>query len=99
MCKVKLYIVFLLELFLMTDAYSALPPRYQNEIDLKTIVEYIYQHQVVLSSLKAIDLTQYAVYYANNCKAVFKRKSGIHPPGWVGPASPLEFSKSNCPTD
>lgn len=80
-------------------ALAALPPRYQNIDDLNVIIEYIQEHPRIASTLESINLTEFTVYFNNGCKAVFGRKWTLKPPGWVGPADPLEFKKSDCPVD
>ena len=79
------------------SAGAALPPQYQNVKDLDVMVEFIEAHPTVASTLKSIDLQEYTVYFGNGCKAVFGRKRRVKPPGWVGPAAPLEFKHCNCP--
>ena len=49
-----------------------------------------------LGILKKIDFEYKIVYFENDCSAVFARKYKQKPKGWVGPADPLEFKKSNC---
>jgi len=77
-------------------AIAALPPRYQSIEDLDVLVDYIKKHPEVASTLESIDFLEYTIYFGNGCKVVFGRKSTTKPPGWVGPADPLEFKKSNC---
>lgn len=90
--------IIFLSIILITAQYAiaALPPRYQNIIDLDVMVDYIKKHPEVASTLESIDFSEYTIYFGNGCKAVFRRKSPIKPPGWVGPAGPLEFKKSSC---
>jgi hypothetical protein len=90
--------IIFLSIFLLIAQYAiaALPPRYQNIKDLSVMVDYIKEHPEIASSLKSIDFSEYAIYFGNDCKAVFGRKSTIKPPGWVGPADLLEFKESNC---
>lgn len=89
--------VFVLMLSIFSgSAFSALPPQYQNEKDLQVMLEYIAQHQRVLSGLKAIDIENYIIHFDSECYVVFGRKSIQRPDGWVGPAAPLEFQYSNC---
>jgi hypothetical protein len=80
-------------------AYAALPPQYQNTKDLDVMVEFIKEHPRVSSTLKSIDFANYIIYFDNDCKAVFGRKSTVKPLGWAGPADPLEFKSSNCDVD
>ncbi|MEN8218607.1 MAG: hypothetical protein ABFS56_20010 [Pseudomonadota bacterium] len=77
-------------------AYAVLPPQYQNTNDLDVMVEFIEKHPQVSSTLRSIDFADYIIYFGNDCKAVFGRKSTVKPQGWVGPAAPLEFLNSNC---
>ena len=37
------------------------------------------------------------IHYGDGCIAKFGRKFSFHLPGWVGPASALEFKDSTCP--
>lgn len=80
-------------------ASAALPPQYQNMKDLDVIVEYIREHPEVASGLKSIDLGTLTVYYGHHCKAVFGRQAIVKPPGWAGPAAPLELKRSGCSDD
>lgn len=90
--------IILLSIFLLIAQYSvaALPPRYQNIKDLDVMVDYIKEHPEIASSLKSIDISNYTIYYGNNCKAIFGRKSTSKQPGWVGPADPLVLKKKSC---
>ena len=91
-------IIFLsIILVIVQYAFAALPPRYQNIKDLDVMVDYIKEHPEVASTLKSIDFLEYTIYFGNGCKVVFGRKLTTKPTGWVGPADPLEFKKSNCP--
>ncbi len=78
-------------------AAAALPPRYQNIKDLDVMVDFIKAHPKVASGLRSIDMVEYTVYFGSGCKAVFGRKTTPKPPGWAGPADPLEFKKATCP--
>jgi hypothetical protein len=80
-------------------AEAALPPQYQNLKDLDFLVAYIREHPAVASELRSIDLDALTVHYGRNCKAVFGRKAIPKPPGWVGPADPLELKSSGCSGD
>ena len=80
-------------------AKAALAPHYQNERDLDVITNFIKIHPTIMSGLKSIDFQKYTVYFGKDCIAVFGRESTQKPPGWVGPADPLEFKNSNCPVD
>lgn len=84
---------------LSTQVIAALPPEYQNENDLNVMVEFSIKHTKVISNLKKIDLEAKTIYFATDCLAVFGRKHTKKPEGWVGPADPLEFKKSNCEID
>ncbi len=90
--------IFLLVLTSQT-AYAALPPQYQNMDDLDVMVNFIRQHERVAAELVSIELRSYTVHYGKDCKAEFKRDYVPKPDGWVGPADPLIFDKSNCPVD
>ena len=86
-------------LLLMTQSYAALPPEYQNEKDLNVMVQYINKYSKVISTLQQIDFKTKTVYFGDNCWVKFARKEQHKPQGWVGPAAPLVFSKSNCKID
>ena len=89
-------------LILLTSSqliYAALPPKYKNSKDLGVIVEFIKDHELILSTLKSIDFENYTVSYGNGCTAIFGRKEAPKPQGWVGPADRLEFKRSNCDID
>jgi hypothetical protein len=94
----KIFISTLLML-LMTSSFAALPPEYQNEKDLNVMVKYINQNPKVISTLHSIDFRTKTVYFGDNCWAKFVRKEQHKPRGWVGPAAPMVFSKSNCKID
>ena len=83
-------------LLIVQHAIAALPPRYQNIKDLDVMVDYIKKNPEVASTLESIDFLKYTIYFGNGCKAVFSRKLTTKPPGWVGPADPLEFKESSC---
>ena len=74
---------------------SALPPRYQNVIDLEAMTKFIKQHPKVASSLEAINVRNATVRFGSDCKVMFKREGPIV----IGPAGPLVFKESNCPID
>jgi hypothetical protein len=78
-------------------AQAALPPQYQNMKDLEVMVDYVRQHPEVAAGLRSIDMGDKTIYYGHDCKAVFGRKSIPRPPGWVGPADPLEPKDTRCP--
>lgn len=81
---------------LSTLLFSALPPRYQNEKDLNVMVEFVKSHAIVMNGLSSIDFDAKIVHYNQKCKIYFKRKSAIHPKGWVGPAETLVFDRASC---
>lgn len=84
-------------LFVATQtAMAALPPRYQNMKDLDVMVEFIKRNETVASTLSLIDVGSYTVYFGEDCQAIFGREARPKPPGWVGPADPLVFKRSNC---
>jgi hypothetical protein len=95
----KVIVLILMAAGVVSASNAALPPRYQNVKDLAVMVAFVRSHPLVASSLKSVDLDTYTVHYKGNCKAVFGRKARIRPPGWVGPAAPLEFKRSNCPVE
>ena len=74
-------------------AQTALPPRYQNVIDLEAMTEFIKQYPQVASSLASVNVRTATVHFANDCKVIFRRKGPIV----IGPAGPLAFQSSNCP--
>ena len=80
---------------LSSQSFAALPPKYQNEKDLEVMVDFTLNHSKVISNLKKIDLEAKTIYFDTECYAVFGRKHSKKPEGWVGPADPLEFKKSN----
>lgn len=77
-------------------AQAALPPQYQNEKDLTVMMDYVKAHPEVMSSLHAIDLNYYTVYYGEGCSVLFEREQVERPEGWVGPAAPLVFKAKQC---
>lgn len=92
-------IVALMLMFLSQASLAALPPRAQNAKDLDVMVAFIKSHERVMATLDAIDLRSYTIHYQGECQATFGRKLSIRPPGWVGPAAPLEFKHATCPVD
>lgn len=93
----KRVIALLVTLSAAQYASAALPPQYQNMKDLGVMMGYIKAHPKVSSTLKSINLLEYTIYFGNDCKAVFGRKTVERPDKWVGPAALLEFKRSNCP--
>lgn len=86
-------------LLLATTSEAALPPQYQNAKDLDVMVTFVHQRPRVMSSLRSIDFQSYTIHFGKDCQAVFGRASTPKPPGWAGPADPLEFKSSTCPVD
>ncbi len=86
-------------MLLTSQSFAALPPEYQNEKDLKVMIDFTLKHSKVISNLKKIDLESKTIFFDADCYAVFGRKHSKKPEGWVGPADPLEFKKSNCEID
>ena len=86
-------------LLLPITAKAALDKKYQNNNDLDVIIGFINTHELVLSTLKSIDFKNKIVHYHIGCEAKFGRKKVKKKPGWVGPASALEFISSNCAID
>ena len=91
--------LLLVFLFIPQITYAVLPPRYQNMEDLDVIVEFIKQHELILSTLESIDFENYIVRYRNGCIATFERKDIPQSQGWVGPTGSLDFKKSTCSID
>ena len=85
-------------LFAMLSSHTlaALPPQYQNANDLDALVAFAKQYPRVVGTLKSVDMQNHVIYFDADCKAEFGRKKIERPPGWVGPAAPLEFVRSNC---
>lgn len=96
---VRILPVLMSTLLFAAASDAALPPQYQNAKDLDAMVAYVKQRPRVMSSLKSLDLQNYTVQFGNNCQIVFGRASTPKPPGWAGPADPLEFKSSTCPVD
>jgi hypothetical protein len=97
--SMKKTILFSLVLTGVGMASAALPPQYQNLKDLDVMVEYIREHPEVAAGLRSIDLGALTVHYGHRCQAVFGRQALPKPPGWVGPADPLELKRSGCSDD
>jgi len=95
----KIISLFLVLLFVSQITYAVLPPRYQHLKDLDVIIEFIKEHELILSTLESIDFENYTIRYRNGCTAIFGRKEIQKPQGWVGPADPLEFTRSTCSID
>ena len=94
----KIRLTFLI-LFVSIQCLAALPPKYQNDKDLNVMVTFVKEHSKIISTLKKIDFNAKKVYFGNDCVAVFERKYRKKAKGWVGPADPLEYKKSNCEID
>ncbi|QUS61495.1 hypothetical protein [Synechocystis sp. PCC 7338] len=75
---------------------AALTPQYQNIKDLEVMVNYIKKSPNVAATLKSIDLENQTINYGQDCRIGFERKPSTKPPGWVGPAEPLQFKAVNC---
>lgn len=76
--------------------HAALPPYAQTMRDLEDLTKYLDAHQGVSARLEHIDLVNYTLKLRGGCQVHFKRKKVAHPPGWVGPASPLVFDRATC---
>jgi hypothetical protein len=92
-------IMIILMLLLPITAKAALDTKYQNSNDLDVIITFIQTHERVLSTLKSIDFKNKVIHYHMGCEARFSRKQIKRKPGWVGPASALEFISSTCAID
>ena len=79
--------------------FAALPPQVQKEKDLNVMTSFVKNHPKVSSTLISIDIYTKEVHYGDGCIAKFGRKFSFHLPGWVGPASALEFKDSTCAID
>lgn len=77
-------------------ANAALPPDVQTAKDLDVLVAFVKKYPVVAIRLKSIDMQTYSVRFDADCKAEFVRRVIERPLGYVGPAEPLVFSRSNC---
>ncbi len=91
------YIVILSLLSILT--FAALPPKVQKEKDLNVMTSFVKEHPKVSSTLISIEIYKKEVHYGDGCIAKFGRKFSLHPTGWVGPASALEFKDSSCAID
>ncbi len=84
------------------SASAALAPWVQANQDFHSIVDFIHQHPKVMNTLRTIDFQQKTVTFGppgENCLAEFGREPWDHPPGFVGPAKPLQLRASNCPVE
>ncbi len=79
------------------SANAALPPKYQNEKDLRVMVAFAQEHPRIMQSLQSIDLQHFLIRFGDGCQVEFGRAYTPKPRGWVGPADPLEYKRSNCP--
>ena len=94
--KMKSILILLLFSIL---TFAALPPQVQKEKDLNVMTSFVQKHPKVSSTLISIDSYTNEVHYGDGCIAKFGRKFSFHLPGWVGPASALEFKDSTCAID
>jgi len=78
---------------------AALPPKVQKEKDLRVMQSFVKKYPKVSSTLMSIDTYSQEIHYGKGCISKFGRSFSFHLPGWVGPASELEFKESNCPID
>lgn len=78
------------------SSMAALAPEYQNERDFEVLINFVKSHEEVLATLRSIDFDNFTVHFGNNCEALFARGVTLRPPGWVGPAAPLELKSSTC---
>ncbi len=99
MKKISFFIVGLSLSLLTLPSSAALPPLYQNAKDLDVMVEFVQKHPEVLQQLRRIDLEKKQVLFSKRCVAYFHRAPQVRPQGWVGPAAPLVYHKSNCTID
>lgn len=79
------------------SSMAALPPKARNQRDLDVMLQYLNENPDALATLESIDIKEKVIYYGRGkCKAIFKRKKRITPPGWVGPRAPLVFKETIC---
>ena len=77
---------------------AALPPKIQQRKDSRVLDDFVLTHAIVRRHMGHIDYTNFIIYL-DNCQIEFERETVYHLPGWVGPASKLELSKTNCEYD
>jgi hypothetical protein len=94
----KLLLVGLIGIAYSLPCNAALPPVYQNALDLEVMVQFLQQHPVVLESLRMIDLQNKLIHFGKDCVArfdhVWPKSADRTPPG---PWPPLQFLDANCP--
>lgn len=89
---------FLLSTFIFSSTtFAALPPQVQDAKDLQVMEDFVQSHKKVSSTFKRINIYSKEVHFGKDCVATFARKFSFHLPGWVGPASDLEFKSTTCP--
>lgn len=83
-------------------AHSALPPQFQNSLDLDTMVSFVKKHPTVLQGIEQIDVAQQKViYFSSNetgrkrCVITFVRKSHLKKDA-DGPVGKFMFGSSTC---
>lgn len=94
----KMKSIFVL-LLLSNLIVAALPPQVQQAKDLDVMTTFVEKHPKVSSTLISINVYRKEIHYGEGCVAKFGRKVSYHLPGWVGPASALEFKNSTCAID
>ncbi len=95
-------LILFIALFFFSNGFSALPPQYQNERDLNSMVEFARGNMEVLKGLKSISLDPAEIIYLRGwpypetCKIPFIRKASNRGRGWAGPAEPLVPGVHSC---
>ena len=104
----KLALCFLITAFSL-QSFSALPPRFQGERDIKQIFSLLNESEYKNDALgnfesltknnSQFELVYKIPYYGERCTLIFEREKIERPHGWVGPLGSLEIKgKPECIT-
>lgn len=97
--KKRLSLLVVIFLASITTAFGVLPPLYQSTGDLSKIAEILNGLGRSEMYVKSVDLNKFSATMGSGnktCQILFQRKVENHPPGWAGPAAPLEIKSNNC---
>ncbi len=74
----------------------ALPPKTQQNIDLRTLSKFAQSYEQISSSIQLINPIKHTIIFGNSgeCVAHFERDTRTFPV--IGPIPRLVFSESNC---
>jgi len=80
-------------------AQAALAPEYQNDRDMKAMIQYVHENVHRMSGIMEIHFQPYYVKWLEDgkeCVTTFERGHANHPIEWVGPAELLVPGETEC---